>query len=234
MADYRVADSDLVSVANAIRTKGGTSSQLSFPDGFISAIGDISTGGSTLVTKLITENGTYNAASDNADGYSSVTVATQPKIVTGTFEGSSAEKGSAKSVTIPYTGTGYPVAGLIYPSNGTNKSGDTFASLVQDRVEVMFSFIKQDVTSAPSYANNNADENKYTVGAVYKYSTTTPLSYSSGKSEGAPLANEYAASNTYANCVRFTSNTTMTVYIADTTYGFPDGVEYTYWIIYSA
>lgn len=28
----------------------------------------------TLVTKSITENGTYNASSDNADGYSSVTV----------------------------------------------------------------------------------------------------------------------------------------------------------------
>lgn len=31
-------------------------------------------GGSTLITKTITENGTYAASSDNADGYSSVTV----------------------------------------------------------------------------------------------------------------------------------------------------------------
>lgn len=31
-------------------------------------------GGSTLITKTITENGTYAAFSDNADGYSSVTV----------------------------------------------------------------------------------------------------------------------------------------------------------------
>ena len=31
-------------------------------------------GGSTLITKTITENGTYNASSDNADGYSQVTV----------------------------------------------------------------------------------------------------------------------------------------------------------------
>lgn len=33
------------------------------------------TGGSTLITKTITENGTYNASSDSADGYSSVTAA---------------------------------------------------------------------------------------------------------------------------------------------------------------
>jgi len=75
MANYKVSDTDLTSVASAIRTKGGTSASLSFPDGFISAIGDIPTGGgSTLITKSITENGTYNASSDNADGYSSVSV----------------------------------------------------------------------------------------------------------------------------------------------------------------
>ena len=35
---------------------------------------DVSGGGSTLITKTITNNGTYNASSDNADGYSQVTV----------------------------------------------------------------------------------------------------------------------------------------------------------------
>ena len=35
---------------------------------------DVEGGGSTLTTKTITENGTYNASSDEADGYSSVTV----------------------------------------------------------------------------------------------------------------------------------------------------------------
>lgn len=76
MADYKVSDTSLTSIANAIRTKGGTSASLSFPDGFVSAIQNIPTGGgSTLITKSIDENGTYAASSDNADGYSSVTVA---------------------------------------------------------------------------------------------------------------------------------------------------------------
>lgn len=79
MSNYLVDGADLTSVANAIRTKGGTSAQLAFPDGFVSAVQAIETGGAapTLVTKTITENGTYNAASDNADGYSSVTVNVQ-------------------------------------------------------------------------------------------------------------------------------------------------------------
>jgi hypothetical protein len=38
MSNYIVDGADLTSVANAIRTKGGTSAQLAFPNGFISAI----------------------------------------------------------------------------------------------------------------------------------------------------------------------------------------------------
>lgn len=47
LVDSTQLDSDLTSVANAIRTKGGTSAQLAFPAGFVSAIGDIPTGGGT-------------------------------------------------------------------------------------------------------------------------------------------------------------------------------------------
>lgn len=45
MSDYIVKDTELTSVANAIRIKGGTNSQLVFPGGFVSAIGNISGGG---------------------------------------------------------------------------------------------------------------------------------------------------------------------------------------------
>lgn len=74
MADYKVTDTNLTSIANAIRTKTGKSSSMAFPDEFVSEINSISTGGTTLITKSISENGTYSASSDNADGYSSVTV----------------------------------------------------------------------------------------------------------------------------------------------------------------
>lgn len=45
MADYKVTDTELTGIANAIRTKGGTSEQLVFPNGFTSAINAIPTGG---------------------------------------------------------------------------------------------------------------------------------------------------------------------------------------------
>ena len=38
MANYIASDTDLTAVANAIRTKGGTSAELEFPSGFVSAI----------------------------------------------------------------------------------------------------------------------------------------------------------------------------------------------------
>lgn len=46
MADYLTNDTELTSIANAIRTKGGTSASLTFPSGFVDAIEAIS-GGST-------------------------------------------------------------------------------------------------------------------------------------------------------------------------------------------
>ncbi len=62
LVDSTQLDSDLTSVANAIRAKSGGSGQLAFPSGFVSEIGNIPSGGSsvpdfTLVgTQTITES----------------------------------------------------------------------------------------------------------------------------------------------------------------------------------
>ena len=45
LVDSAQLNADLTSVANAIRTKGGTSAQLAFPSGFVSAVQAIPTGG---------------------------------------------------------------------------------------------------------------------------------------------------------------------------------------------
>lgn len=45
LVDSTQLDADLTSVANAIRTKGGTSASLAFPAGFVSAVEAIPTGG---------------------------------------------------------------------------------------------------------------------------------------------------------------------------------------------
>lgn len=55
-----VQDTSLTSVANAIRVKAEISGTLEFPDEFVSAIQNISTGITPSGTKTITENGTYD------------------------------------------------------------------------------------------------------------------------------------------------------------------------------
>lgn len=56
LVDSAQLDADLTSVANAIRTKGGTSASLAFPAGFVSAIGDIPTGGGGISLDDIATN----------------------------------------------------------------------------------------------------------------------------------------------------------------------------------
>ena len=64
LVDSTQLDSDLTSVANAIRTKGGTSASLAFPADFVSAIGDIPAGetiyyasnGTTYIKNVVLPN----------------------------------------------------------------------------------------------------------------------------------------------------------------------------------
>lgn len=67
VVDSTQLDNNLTSVADAIRSKGGTSSALTFPAGFVSAINAISTGSSTPATSDFTQmkTGTYTAPSSD-------------------------------------------------------------------------------------------------------------------------------------------------------------------------
>lgn len=75
LVDSTQLDTDLTSVANAIRTKGGTSASLAFPAGFVSAINDIPSGGGgqTVYTSstglLYTAVMTIDLTMDRANGY---------------------------------------------------------------------------------------------------------------------------------------------------------------------
>lgn len=73
--DYLTTTSELTSVANAIRTKGGTSASLVYPTGFVTAIQNLPAG--TMQTKSVTytSNNTYTVTPDSGyDGLSQVSV----------------------------------------------------------------------------------------------------------------------------------------------------------------
>ena len=76
MSDYLTTDIELTSIANAVRTKGGTSAQLEFPTGFVSAIGNLPCG-HPLFTKVYETAITVNTTSTATAG---VNVLTTPAL----------------------------------------------------------------------------------------------------------------------------------------------------------
>ena len=93
MADYLTTDTELTSVANAIRTKGGTSASLVYPTGFVSAIEAISTG-----TDVSDTTATAGDVLSGKYFYTSSAVKTQGTIATKTGSDLSA---NGKTVTVP-------------------------------------------------------------------------------------------------------------------------------------
>lgn len=73
MSKYVIDSSTLTSIADAVRTKGGTTEPIVVSD-IPTAITNIPSGGDPVITELtVTQNGTYTA-SDGVDGYSPITV----------------------------------------------------------------------------------------------------------------------------------------------------------------
>lgn len=116
MAKVLITDTHMTDIADAIREKLGVATTYT-PDQMAAAIESIE---DTLVAKTITENGTYDPADDNADGYSGVTVNVptstpnlQSKTVTqnGTVTADSGYDGLS-SVTVNVSGGGGNVQGF--------------------------------------------------------------------------------------------------------------------------
>lgn len=155
--------------------------------------------------------------------------------VTGTFTPSSSAKGTAVDISIPYTGSGYPLTLLIFPTVGSYKSGSDIYNSVQRYAILEFCGVKNDMSTAPDYYDSSDPKNDGYAFGVYKYSTSDPTSYSSGMSKNAMMYVErWSAGEGYSSCARFKSATTLSVFIANTSYGFQDGIEYTYQIVYSS
>lgn len=153
-------------------------------------------------------------------------------VVIGTFKGTTA--GAAMDIDLPYTGSGYPLAVLIYPSEGAyNSSAGTgsFYSLIQRYAAQAYIIIKNKPNSTPAYSGGNSDGT--TILHRYKNSTSNSTTYTqTGTSGNSDFNNQKATSNSTA-IVKIRSKTKMSVFIASTSYGFAANIEYTYCVIYS-
>ena len=137
------------------------------------------------------------------------------------------------AVTIPYTGTGYPIALTIYPTGGSYKNGSTFYSAIQRYAIDTYFFVKANTGSAPTYSGNS-EANWTSLCVVYKNSASDATNYTNSRSMNYQTFRSAAATAGPADAVRFSGSKNMSVYIASTSYGFMANVEYTYQITYSS
>ena len=85
MTDYLVTNTEMTAVADAIRGQAGTAGQLSFPEGFVSAIQGIQTE-PTLQEKTVTPSTSAQTVTPDAgyDGLSKVTIGAVPTAIQAT------------------------------------------------------------------------------------------------------------------------------------------------------
>lgn len=136
MANYLTTDTDLTTVANAIRTKGGTSAPLSYPSGFAQAIADLPIGGDWEEIDYGGEGTVYDVfividqLSSMMASTCSVTVGTKPPF-SQTCQGRKKVlmKNVPKGTAISFTGNGdtvlysYGYINMVYGQGGNHGTG---------------------------------------------------------------------------------------------------------------
>lgn len=197
---YIVSGTDLTSVANAIRTAGGTSAQLEFPTGFVNAIGNISGGG-----------GGGN-------------------VVGGTFTGTTA---GDKSISVPYTGNGFPIALMVFVADGSDNSSSDYYSLVQRYAISFLCILKKDTSTQPNYSSSNVSQNIGIDLMRYKGDASVATNYNTGSQECIFCGSNNLDGSSLHKILNFTNSTTMNVYIAQSDRGFAKDIEYGYVVVYS-
>lgn len=186
----------------------------------------------TTATDADVANGKVYFKSDGTQSTGTGSGGGASNVVTGTFTGTTT--GAAMDVTLNYTGNGYPIAVIIYPTGGL-EGNSSYSSLVQRYALALWSGAKRKMSLAPAYSGQTTNYQDSMVATyMYKSSTSGANSYSQSGASNQTVYNDADASTPGGNTVKIRSKTKMSVYIASTSYGFAANIEYTYWIIYSS
>lgn len=180
--------------------------------GLVSKIGDIQTGGGGGCTRLVTGDFTTGAT-----------------------------RAGTGSVSINYTGTGYPIACMVYISNGANNTtstGNTTWVNSVNRYDVGFyAMSKAEINTTPTYGADASQSQNWGVACIiYKNSTTDSTSYTRTSSMTSVTYNNSNAASGHS-CVRFKGDgKTLSYYIgnkASNKVGLVPSTKYDYIVVYS-
>ena len=163
------------------------------------------------------------------------------RLVTGNFTTGST-RGGTGSVSINYTGSGYPIACMVFISNGANNStaqGNTDWVGSVTRYDVGFySMSKAEINTTPTYVTSSSvTANQGVVTIIYKNSTSDSTSYTRTSNMAAVVYNSTDGASSY-NCVRFKGNgKTLSWYVgnkASNRVGLVPSTKYDYIVVYSS
>ena len=189
----------------------------------------ITIGDSADVDRITSITGTYSGGGGATN------------VCQGTFTTGSTTN-STSSFTINYTGSGYPIALMIYVDGGAYNNGTggntTWYNSVNRYDVGAYYMTKARTTTAPSYTSGDADSYGVAV-VIYKNSTSDATSYS--RNSSMTTATYSSASSTPSSgptCVKFLGNAkTVGYYIGGRTssrLGFAPSTKYAYIAVYSS
>lgn len=159
-------------------------------------------------------------------------------VVQGTFTTGSTD--GASTFSIPYNGSGYPIAFMAYIDGGiynsTSGGNADWYSLVHRYAVGQYCIVKQEMNTTPTYFDSSSlTENLAVVSVVQKNSTSDPSVFSfNGSMNAVTLCNSDAATGV-ANIMKFKGNgTTVSYYVSTTGRGFAPDTKYAYIAVYSS
>ena len=176
-----------------------------------------------------TANGTYDVT-NLASLVVNVSGGGASNVVTGTFKGTSA---GVVSISLNYSGSGYPIALLVYPKGGMREN-TTYNSLVQRYAIGFLACSKVYMSQSPTYPQVASDSDKFREVVVYKNNSTSATSYTQTSAENGLCFSNYVSPSGSTQSFLFYSSTSAKVNVVTSGQGFAANIEYTYWVIYSS
>lgn len=198
---------------------GGGIATFADPSGTTATSSDVTQGKLFLNSSGILTTGTASGGGGGASNF-----------VQGTFTGTTA--GEILEINLPYTGSGYPIAAMIFPKEGGYNSSGTFYNAIKRYAIHTWILVKNYPLSAPDYTGKTSNNEAFTL-MRYKGSASSPTVYGSSATAKCLAYTTSSPSSTLGGVCIFSSSTKMKVLIASTSYGFMAGIEYVYCIVYS-
>ena len=158
-------------------------------------------------------------------------------VVTGTFTTGSSGA-STGTINLNYSGSGYPIAVLIFIADGLSDTDTSWYTTVA-RYDVGWVLMVKAVTSTTPTYETTESANYGAISYLYKSSTSSATSYSR---TGSQTANTYTSSSTDASSgssmIRFKgSGKVLSYYVGNrssSTYGLARDTTFRYIVIYSS